>query len=141
MPQDQEHLQLLAIFHYIVGGLAGLFSFFPLLYGAFGLLILHAPTHPQHGEPPPPFLGWLFIGFGFFFFVLGLIFAACVVLSGRFIAHRAHYWFAFVLACIECLFFPFGVILGVFTIVVLSRSSVKELFGLSLSTPVPPSNV
>ncbi len=141
MPQDQEHLRLLAIFHYIVGGLAVLFSFFPLLYGAFGLLILHAPAHPQHGDPPPPFLGWLFIGFGLFFFVLGLIFAACIVLSGRFLAHRTHYWFTFVLACIECLFFPFGVILGVFTIIVLSRSSVKELFGIAVSTSIAPPNV
>src|SRR5450432_1596091 len=85
MTHDEEHLRLLAIFHYIVGGLAVLFSFFPLLYGGFGLLILHAPAHPQHGEPPPPFLGWLFIGLGVFFFVLGLVFATCILLSGRFI--------------------------------------------------------
>jgi uncharacterized membrane protein YuzA (DUF378 family) len=31
MNQDAEHLRLLSIFHYIVGGLAALFSFFPLL--------------------------------------------------------------------------------------------------------------
>ena len=135
MPQDEEHLRLLAIFHYIVGGLAALFSFFPLLYGAFGLLILHPPAN-QHGEPPPPFVGWLLIGFGCFFFLLGLVFATCIVLSGRFIAHRRHYWFTFVFACIQCLFFPFGVVLGVFTIIVLSRPSVKELFGPLLSTSI-----
>jgi hypothetical protein len=33
-----------------------------------------------------------------------------------------------VMACIECLFVPFGTILGVFTIVVLSRESVSVLF-------------
>ena len=136
MPQDEEQLRLLTIFHYIVGGLAALFSFFPLLYCAFGLFILPAPAHPQHGEPPPPLLGWFFIGFGCFFFVLGLVFAACVVLSGRFIARRRHYWFAFVLACIQCLFFPFGVVLGVFTIIVLSRHSVKEIFGILPSTSI-----
>jgi hypothetical protein len=32
------------------------------------------------------------------------------------------------MACIECLFIPFGTILGVFTVVVLSRESVKALF-------------
>jgi hypothetical protein len=32
------------------------------------------------------------------------------------------------MACIECLFIPFGTILGVFTIIVLSRESVKTLF-------------
>jgi hypothetical protein len=31
MNQDKEHLRLLAIFHYVVAGLAALLSFFPLL--------------------------------------------------------------------------------------------------------------
>ena len=34
---------------------------------------------------------------------------------------------------VECLFFPFGTILGVFTIVVLMRDSVKELFAVDHS--------
>jgi hypothetical protein len=33
-----------------------------------------------------------------------------------------------VMACIECLFIPFGTILGVLTIVVLARESVRALF-------------
>jgi hypothetical protein len=33
-----------------------------------------------------------------------------------------------VMACIECLFVPFGTILGIFTIVALSGQSVKTLF-------------
>jgi hypothetical protein len=37
-------------------------------------------------------------------------------------------WFAFVVSCVECLFFPFGTILGVFPIIVLSRESAKALF-------------
>jgi hypothetical protein len=36
--------------------------------------------------------------------------------------------FALVIACIKCLFVPFGTILGVFTIVALSRESMKALF-------------
>jgi len=36
MNQDAEHLRLLPIFHYIVGGLAALFSLFPLLYTTVG---------------------------------------------------------------------------------------------------------
>jgi hypothetical protein len=134
VPQDEEHLRLLSIFHYIVGGLAALFSFFPLIYGGFGIIMLYASSHPQQGDPPPPLVGWLFIGFGCFFFLVALAFAICIALAGKFIARRRRYWFVFVTACSECLFFPFGIILGVFTIIVLSRSSVKQLFGMEPPT-------
>ena len=132
MPQDQEHLRLLSIFHYIVAGLAALFSFFPLLYAAFGGFMLYASAHPQmqQGEPPPAAVGWIFIGLGCFGFLIGLTFATCILLAGRFIGQHRRYWFAFVTACVQCLFFPFGIILGVFAIIVLSRTSVKELFGI-----------
>jgi hypothetical protein len=33
------------------------------------------------------------------------------------------------MAGVECLFMPVGTVLGVFTIIVLVRDSVKELFG------------
>jgi hypothetical protein len=33
-----------------------------------------------------------------------------------------------VVACLECLFIPFGTILGVLTLIVLSRESVKTQF-------------
>jgi hypothetical protein len=133
MNHDEEHLRLLSIFHYIVGGLAALFSLFPLIYAAFGVFMLYAAVHPQmhQGEPPPEVVGWFFIGLGTFFFLIGEAMAVCIAVSGRFMARRRRYWFAFVMACIECLFFPFGIILGVFTIIVLSRASVKQLFGVS----------
>jgi len=35
---------------------------------------------------------------------------------------------AIAIACVECLFIRFGTILGVFTIIVLLRESVKALF-------------
>jgi hypothetical protein len=138
MPQDEDHLRLLSIFHYIVAGLAALFSLFPLFYCGLGWFLLYAAAHPQHtqGEPPPAFMGWIFIVFGCLLFLFGEALATCIALSGRFIARRRRYWFAFVVACVQCLFLPFGTILGVFTIIVLSRSSVKELFGIeSYSSP------
>jgi len=135
MSQDEEHLRLLSIFHYVVGGLGALVSFFALIYTAAGWFMLYAAAHPQkiHGEPPSAFAGWLFIILGAVFFLGGETVATCIILSGRFLARRRRYWFVFVLACMECLFFPFGTILGVFTIVVLARRSVKELFGVELA--------
>src|SRR6058998_1689937 len=65
MNRDKEHLQLLAIFHYVVAGLAALFSFFPLLYTTVGAIFIFAARHgtAKAGEDlPPEFLGWICAG-------------------------------------------------------------------------------
>jgi len=131
MNHDKEHLRLLAIFHYVVAGLAALFSFFPLLYTTVGAIFIFAARHgtPKPGEElPPEFLGWIFVVLGLLLFLLGVAMAICSLIAGRCLSRRKHYTFALVMACIECLFIPFGTILGVFTIIALSRESVKELF-------------
>jgi hypothetical protein len=136
MNQDREHLRLLVIFHYVVAGLAALVSFFPLLYSVVGGFLVCAAHHPGPStqEAPPAALGWIFIVLGALFFLAGVTMTICILIAGRSLARRKHYSFALVVACIECLFIPFGTILGVFTIVVLSRGSVKALF-LAAQTP------
>jgi hypothetical protein len=125
---------LLAIFHYVVAGLTALFSFFPLLYTTIGAIFIFVARHPaaagpkQGEELPPEFLGWIFAGLGSLLFLLGIAMAICILIAGRCLSHHKCYSFALVIACIECLFIPFGTILGVFTIIVLSRDSVKALF-------------
>jgi hypothetical protein len=130
MNQNTEHLQLLTIFHYVVAGLAALLSFFPLLYSVIGSFLLYAAQHPgpTNQEPPPVFLGWIFIAVGAVFFLAGLTMAICILIAGQCLSRRKTYSFVLVMAGIECLFVPFGTILGVFTILVLSRESVKALF-------------
>ena len=131
MNQDAEHLRLLSIFHYVVAGLAALFSFFPLLYTTVGAVFIFAARHgtAKPGEDlPPEFLGWIFAVLGSLLFLTGIAMAICILIAGRSLALRKRYSFALVMACIECLFVPFGTILGVFTIVVLSRESARGLF-------------
>jgi len=131
MDRDTEQLNLLAIFHYVVAGLGALCSFFPLLYTIIGATFIFAARHrtAKAGEDlPPEFLGWIFAVLGALLFLIGIAMAICILIAGRSLALRKRYSFAFVMACIECLFIPFGTILGVFTIVVLSRESVRALF-------------
>ncbi len=126
MDRDTEQLNLLAIFHYVVAGLAAIFSFFPLLYTAVGVIFIFAARHgtAKPGEElPPEFLGWIFAVLGSVLFVIGIAMAICILIAGRSLALRKRYSFALVIACIECLFVPFGTILGVFTIIVLLRES------------------
>ena len=137
MNQDKEHLRLLAIFHYIVAGLAAFFSFFPLLYTTIGAIFIFVARHgtPKSGEElPPEFLGWIFVGLGSFLFLLGIAMAICILIAGRCLSGCKCYSFTLVMACVECLFIPFGTILGVFTIIALSRESVKALFS---AAPAP----
>ena len=139
MDRDTEQLNLLAIFHYVVAGLAAFFSFFPLLYTTVGAIFIFAARHgtAKPGEDlPPEFLGWIFAVLGSVLFLIGLSMAICILIAGRSLALRKRYSFAFVMACIECLFIPFGTILGVFTTVVLSRESVRGLFSTA-AEPVP----
>jgi hypothetical protein len=137
MNRDTEQLGLLSIFHYVVAGLAALFSFFPLLYTTVGVIFIFAARHgtAKPGEElPPEFLGWVFAVIGLALFLIGIAMAICILIAGRSLAKCKHYSFALVMACIECLFVPFGTVLGVFTIVVVSRESVRELFSATQAT-------
>jgi uncharacterized membrane protein YedE/YeeE len=90
MNQNKEHLRLLAIFHYVVAGLAALFSFFPLLYstiGGFMLYVAHQPG-PTNQEPPPAIVGWIFVALGALFFFAGLAMAICILMAGRSLARQ-----------------------------------------------------
>jgi len=130
--RDEEHLRLLSIFHYVVGGLAGLFSLIPVIHLVAGLFLIYAPhKFPGNHQMPPAFLGRFFVVFAIVVITVGLTVAAFILTAGRFLAQRKHYTFCLVMGCIECLFMPFGTVLGVFTILVLAREPVKQLFGVT----------
>lgn len=113
MNKETEHLRLLAIFHYVVAGLAALFSLFPLIYTTVGAIFIFVARHgtPKPGEElPPELLGWIFVGIGSLLFLVGIAMAICILMAGRSLALRRRYSFALVLACVECFFVPFGTI-------------------------------
>ncbi|MEI8045000.1 MAG: hypothetical protein WCL11_26545 [Verrucomicrobiota bacterium] len=135
---DIEHLRLLSIFHYVKGGITAFFACIPMIHVGFGLVMIFAPQVFGHGkDQPPAFVGWLFVILGGFFILLGWTFAVLLLIAGRCIARRKHYTFCFLMACVECLSLPFGTVLGVFTILVLNRASVRALFILGPPIPVP----
>jgi len=127
--QDADHLRLLSIFHYILAGFLALFSMFPFLHLAMGIAIVAgAFDQVGNGNPPPAFLGWFFIVFAACAILCGMAMAVCVAFAGRRLADKRGYTYCLVVAGIECIFMPLGTILGVFTIVVLMRPTVKQLF-------------
>ncbi len=132
MNQDAEHLKLLSIFHYLLGGLSALFAFFPICHLTVGIVMLaDIIVHPSATDRPSVIFALMFIVIPIIFILVGLTYAVSLFLAGRFIAGRKHHSFCFVVACINTLFAPFGTVLGVFTIIALLRPSVKALFGIA----------
>ncbi|MBE7551353.1 MAG: hypothetical protein HS126_09805 [Anaerolineales bacterium] len=143
--QDEQYLQILSIFHFIVGGLTALFACFPIFHLAIGLGMLtggFGPTSPD--EPfPVQLFGLMFVIIPAMIILMGWALAVAIVAAGYFLSKRQKYTFCLVVAGVECIFFPFGTVLGVFTIIVLVRPTVKALFEArspaNLAGEVPPS--
>jgi hypothetical protein len=76
----------------------------------------------------PIVMGWIFLVVGTLIIVFGMTLAVCIILSGRYLAKRTHYYFSFVVACFLCLSAPLGTTLGVFTIIILLSPSLKHLY-------------
>lgn len=126
MNQDDEHLKLLSIFHYVVAGLTALFACFPLIHFFVGMGIATGAFDDTPGEAR--ILGVGLMVFAGLLILSGWALAAVILTAGRFLSAQTNHTFCLVVAGIECIFMPIGTVLGVFTIIVLMRESVKALF-------------
>lgn len=128
MREDREHLHVLSICFYVFGALIGLAGCIPFIHLSMGIAIVSGSFNTGRGQGPPAAFGWFFIGIACAIITLFWSLAACAVCTGRFLSQRRHYIFCLVVACVCCLQMPLGTVLGVFTIIVLQRPTVKELF-------------
>jgi len=126
--QDDEHLKLLAIFHYVLGGLSFLGTLGGLFYMLLGsIFFVHIPARAPHG-PSPAEVGWIFAAVGGAIALLCTAIGVCLILAGRNLTARRNRTFCLVIAGINCVHFPLGTLLGVFTFIVLMRPSVAAQF-------------
>lgn len=127
--QDREQLELLSLFHYVAAGIVALLTLVPFVQLAVGLTM----AAQQLRRPRPEdfllvALGWLFVSIAALAIACGLGYAACLAVAGRSLARRERHTFCLVVAVVSCFLVPFGTLLGVFTLLVLIRPSVRELF-------------
>src|SRR5262245_43162781 len=130
MTDGATHRRPLPIGHYVLAGLVALLALFPIAYLTAGVAMV---TGRVSGPPAPVDLtifGWMFILIASTIITTGLLLAGCLAAAGRCLARRAHRTFCLATAALACLLMPFGTALGVLTIVVLRRHSVKRMFGL-----------
>jgi len=128
MNEDEQYLKLLSVFHYVVGGLVAFFACIFLFHLCIGVAMLTGAI-----DDAPIFVGLMLVIMSIVAITLGWTLAVCMIVAGRCLAKRKRYMFCLVIAAISCIFMPFGTVLGVFTIIVLMRPSVKELFAANLN--------
>jgi len=95
--------------------------------GALFALVSRADAADANFQGPPAVF---FAIFGLVF-LLGAAYGVLEVLSGRYMSQRRRWLFSFIVALPRVFFIPYGAILTVFTLLVLDRSSVKQLYGKS----------
>ena len=124
--QEIEYLRILSTFHYVVAGITALFSLFPVIHLMVGLAMV---TGRMEGtDPDARMFGWIFVAFAGVFIVCGLTLAGYIAYSGRCLQRRRRHTLCMVVAALSCMMIPFGTVLGVFTLVMLTKPSVKALF-------------
>jgi hypothetical protein len=122
--QDQEHLNLLRIFYYVVGGITALCSSMGLVHFFLGLAMILNPRmlEGKAGSPPEQLpVGWMFMIMGAVVVLGGWVFGGLTAYCGKLISRRRGHTFVLVLAALNCLWVPLGTALGVFTFLVLMR--------------------
>jgi hypothetical protein len=136
MNLHEQYLKLLAIFHYIHSGVAAVGILFYALFQMVALGLASMVTiNAFHNytfltATVLSTLGWtaaLLLGLGFLVNI-GLV--VSLILSGRFMQQRKRYMFCLVIAGIESVIFPVGTVLGIFTLITLTRPQVQRLFGI-----------
>jgi len=126
---DAGHLNVLAIFHFVAAGMALLgIAFLGLHYALFHAFLSDPAMWAKQKNPPPK---EFFAMFEWFYVVFGVWFGASAIfnlISGLCIRRRTHRNFSIMVAAFNCLQMPLGTVLGVFTIIVLMRDTVREVY-------------
>jgi hypothetical protein len=127
--RDVEHLRLLSTFHFIGVGLAVLgIAMVAAQYATLQSMLSDPKVWGTRGRPMPgevlTIFRWMFVVIAVWTLGTGVL----NLLSALFIRARKHRKFSIVVAALNCIHVPLGTAMGVFTMVVLMRDSVRELY-------------
>jgi hypothetical protein len=132
--RDLEHLRLLKFAYYILAGMSGMATLAVTLWIVMvGVMFTRFPPGPN---APPPFVGFILVGAGVLMLTFGITGTLLTFFTGRNLAQHRHRMFCIVVAALACLSVPWGTAVGVCTIIVLNRPTVKTLFE-SAPPPLP----
>ncbi|MDY6826077.1 MAG: hypothetical protein SVV67_02710 [Bacillota bacterium] len=123
----ENNLDLLGTLHYVLGVLTALSACIPFIYLFIGLAMIGSGTYTGSGAPRV--FGAIFLVLSTILIIGGWVMAVLIIITGTRLKQKQSYNFCLVIAFIECLIVPLGTILGIFTVINLSKEDVKALFG------------
>jgi len=130
--ETENHLKILGIFYYIMGGLLCLLALIPCIQIFLGIFIV------SNQNTAPALIGIIYLAIGLAAFLLILSIAIATIYTGRCLRQRKYYIFCIVMAGLCCCWFPLGTVLGVFSVIVLSKPEVKPEFEKKVEPPPQP---
>lgn len=131
---DEEHLKLLVLFHRIYGIMVIVFSLLGVGYIFLLRFIFSFSKNSSHFTYSNVVQSYPAEIINIYAIILVVIIVICItigvcnLLSAQYIKKRKLRIFSIVVACVDCISFPLGTIIGVLTLVVLLRNSVIELY-------------
>jgi len=122
LEQKKSYLDVLAIFHYVYGGIGLIFVLFAaaVMGGVFSIPDVQRDLRTEAGCLPVIVIG--------FFIGLGALYCVANLLAGYWLQKRRQRVPILVVSGLNCLNFPLGTLLGIFVIVLLARVEVAALF-------------
>jgi len=149
----RERLNVLAIGFYVRGGIMVVFSCFFLIYVVFlmsfsfipesawnqapkikppphavGLATPTPSARPQTPGPPPVIIFRIMAAVMSGFVLVGWTIGALTLYAGRCIQKRKRKILIYVMAALNCLFIPYGILLGIFTFIIVGSPAALEEF-------------
>jgi hypothetical protein len=128
MDRDAEHLRVLVICHYLLAGLTALcalpFLAVPLCLALIGKSLSAGPLEDLPADLVAQLVRYLMWSM----FLLTWVHAGVIAYIGRCLARRTQYLACLIFSGLNATMVPLGTVLGIFTIVILARPSVKDLF-------------
>ena len=127
---NSQMLDLISIFHYVLAALMylkGAMAFVLMGIGSIVTIGILA-DRPADMEEGLVVVGLIFFMVPMIFLTVSWTAATLVLFAGRRIAKRTNLTYCQIVAGLECLCVPFGTILGIFSLITLTKPEIKETF-------------
>lgn len=114
---------------YIIKGVVTLcFSLFFIFYIIMGFFVNTAIEHSNQTQELPFNFGWIFVVLGSIGIVICIILGILNLFASKYLKEIKNYNFIFAIAIVNCLTGILGILLGIFTLIELTKPEIKELF-------------